>query len=45
MPREPKGICQWSVNKLAFRCFEWVIACWADLADSAGLRLLKVEAG
>jgi hypothetical protein len=30
---------------LALRCFEWVIASWADLAESAALRLFKVEAG
>jgi len=30
---------------VALRCFEWVIASWADLAESAALRLFKVEAG
>ena len=30
---------------MALRCFEWVIASWADLAESAALRLFKVEAG
>jgi hypothetical protein len=32
-------------EKMALRCFAWVIAFWADRAGSAALRLLKVEAG
>ena len=40
-----KGSVKGQSTILALRCFEWVIASWADLAESAALRLFKVEAG